>query len=162
MALQAHLWLEGTEQGVILGSCDLKGREGSILVQEFVHEIHMPSDPQSGLPTGNSVHKPLTICKMFDKASPKLYKALARGERLKKVELKWFRIRPDGKQEHYFSHRLEDAVVVAMKPYMRSCLDAQFEQLQHMESVSFTYRKISWTWQPEGIGAESDWREPAA
>lgn len=38
MALQAHLWLEGTAQGVILGSCDLQGREGSILVQEFVHE----------------------------------------------------------------------------------------------------------------------------
>ena len=32
----------------------------------------------------------------------------------------------------------------------------------HLEDVHFTYRKITWTWEPAGVGAEADWREPAA
>ena len=87
---------------------------------------------------------------------------MSRGERFKSVEIKWYRIKPDGKQEHYFTHKLEDAIIVSIKPYMKNCLDSNFEQFQHMENVSFTYRKITWTWQPEGIGAEADWKEPAA
>jgi type VI secretion system secreted protein Hcp len=162
MALQAHLTLEGTEQGKIEGSSAIKGREGTIEVQQFDHEVYMPHDSNTGMPTGSPVHRPLTVCKAFDKASPKLHKALARGERLRSVELKWYRIKADGKQEHYYTHRLEDAILVSIKPYMRNRLDRDSEEYQHMEQVSFTYRKITWTWEPEGIGAETDWREPAA
>ena len=160
MALQAHMTVEGTEQGKIEGGSQLKGREGTIEVQQFVHEVCMPHDSNTGTPTGSALHKPLTVCKSFDKASPKLHKALAHGERLKSVELKWYRIKPDGKQEHYYTHRLEDAIVVSIKPYMRNRLDRDSEEYQHMEEVSFTYRKVTWTWEPEGIGAEADWREP--
>lgn len=162
MPMQAHMWVEGTEQGKIDGSCDLKGRESSILVEEFEHKVYMPNDPQSGMPTGNAVHQAMKVHKFFDKSSPKLYKALARGERFKNIELKWFRIKSDGKQEHYFTHKLEDAIIVGIRPYMKNCLDKQWEQFQHMEEVEFTYRKISWTWVPEGVAAEADWREPAA
>ena len=87
MALQAHMTVEGTEQGKIEGECPMKGREGTIEVQQFDHEVYMPHDNNNGLPTGNAVHKPMVVCKEFDKASPKLYKALTRGERLKNVEL---------------------------------------------------------------------------
>ncbi|HRI52629.1 MAG TPA: Hcp family type VI secretion system effector [Pseudomonadota bacterium] len=162
MALQAHMSIEGTEQGPIEGDCMLKGRHGTIEVQEFGHEVYMPHDGNTGTPTGNPIHKPLTICKTFDKTSPKLQKALTRGERLKTVEIKWYRIKPDGKQEHYYTHLLQDAILVSIKPYMRNRLDRDSEEYQHMEEVSFTYRKITWTWEPAGVGAEADWREPAA
>ena len=162
MPMQAHMSLEGTEQGKIEGSVDQKGREGTIFVEQFEHKVYMPNDPQSGMPTGNAVHQPMRIHKFFDKSSPKLYKALSRGERFKSVELKWYRIKPDGKQEHYFTHKLEDAIIVGMRPYMPNCLDANSDKYQHMEEVEFTYRKITWTWQPDGVGAEADWREPAA
>lgn len=161
MAMQAHMWLEGTDQGKIEGSCDVKGREGSVLVEQFDHNITMEPDRNSGLPTGNPRHEALTVCKYFDKASPKLYKALVRGERFKSVEIKWYRIKPDGKQEHYFTHKLEDAIITGIKPEMKNRLDPQNEQFQHMENVSFAYRKITWTWQPDGIGAEADWKEPS-
>ncbi len=160
MALQAHMTIEATEQGVIDGGSVIKGRHGTIEVQEFSHEIYMPHDSNSGSPTGSTVHRPLTICKAFDKGSPKLHKALSRGEILKTVEIKWYRIKPDGKQEHYYTHHLQDAILVSIKPYMRNRLDRDSEEYQHMEEVSFTYRKITWTWEPEGIGAEADWREP--
>ena len=81
MPMQAHMSLEGTEQGKIEGSVDQKGREGTIYVEQFEHKIYMPNDPQSGMPTGNAVHQPMKVHKFFDKSSPKLYKALSRGER---------------------------------------------------------------------------------
>ncbi|WP_252724590.1 type VI secretion system tube protein Hcp, partial [Acinetobacter baumannii] len=38
----------------------------------FNHEVIIPRDPQSGQPTGQRVHKPVVITKVFDKASPLL------------------------------------------------------------------------------------------
>jgi type VI secretion system secreted protein Hcp len=29
-----------------------------------------------------------------------------------------------------------------------------------MESISFTYKKIKWTWEPDGIEAEDFWNVP--
>ncbi|HRB82604.1 MAG TPA: type VI secretion system tube protein TssD, partial [Nitrospira sp.] len=96
MPIPAYLTVEVEKQGKIEGSCDLKGREGAILVQAFDHEVRIPSDPQTGLASGKRVHGPLKIVKQVDKASPLLYQALCTGEHLKSVEIKWYRIAKDG------------------------------------------------------------------
>ena len=160
MPLPAYLTLEGEKQGKIDGSCTQQGREGTILVQAFNHEVRIPRDRQTGNATGNRVHEPLTITKTFDKSSPKLYQALTSGEQLKTVEVKWFRINPTGKEEHYFTTKLEGAVIVSVKPTMPLVLDPKSESLTHMEDVSFTYRKAIWTWVPDGIESEDDWQVP--
>jgi len=160
MPLPAFMTLEGEKQGKIEGSVTQKGREGSIQVQAFDHEVYIPSDRQSGGATGNRVHKPLTITKVFDKSSPKLYQALTSGEKIKNAEIKWFRIDPSGKEQHYFTTKIEDAQIVSVKPSMPSVLAAQSENMTHMEDVSFTYRKVNWKWVPDGIEAEDDWQTP--
>jgi len=157
MPMPAHMTLEGQKQGKIEGSCDVRGREGTILVQGFKHEVCIPRDPQTGLPTGKRVHNPLTIVKLFDKASPKLYRALTSGEHMKTVELKLYRIDPSGKEEHYFTTKLEDAIVVSIRPWMSNSLAENTDRYFHMEEVSFTYRKVIWTWVPDGIEADDDW-----
>src|SRR4051812_11917717 len=98
MPLPAHMTLEGVKQGKIDGSCTQKGRENTILVQAFDHQVYIPRDPQTGASTGKRVHNPLTIVKSYDKASPKLYQALTSGEKMKNVEIKWYRIDPQGKE----------------------------------------------------------------
>lgn len=143
-----HISLTGQNQGAIAGSCTAAGKEGTSVVLGYEHDVHIPLDPQSGQPMGLRVHQPLSIVKLMDKASPKLYQALVTGERLE-VELKWYRIDPTGGEEHYFTTKLENAIVVAIKP-----------SLLHMEDVSFTYRKIIWTWEPDGITAQDDWSTP--
>jgi type VI secretion system secreted protein Hcp len=158
MPMPFYMTLEGYDQGKIEGSCDQTGREGNILCQALTHEVSIPRDPQSGQPAGQRVHKALTITKVFDKASPKLYQALTRGERMKDVTMKWYRIDVTGTEQHYFTIRLEDAVVVSMRPTVPNCLDPQFASYGHMEEVSFTYRKIVWTWEPDGIESEDDWK----
>jgi type VI secretion system secreted protein Hcp len=160
MPMPAHMTLEGEKQGKIDGSCDMQGREKTILVEAFDHQVAIPRDPQTGLGTGKRVHGPFTITKMYDQASPKLYQALCSGEHMKNVEVKWYRIKADGTEEHYFTHKLEDAIIVTIKPNMPNCLDPGLGHFQHMEDVSFTYRKITWTWEPDGIEAEDDWKAP--
>ena len=159
MAMPGHMTLTGKKQGKVDGSCDLKGREGSILVQEFAHEISLPVETQGGQPIGQRVHKALKVHKYVDKASPKLYKALATGERFSELEIKWYRINANGDEEHYFTHKLEDATIIAIKPYMHNCLDREKEQFGHMEEINFTYRKIIWTWVDGGVAAEDDWKD---
>lgn len=43
---------------------------------EWTYEVKNPRDAGSGLPTGKRMHKPITITKEIDKASPKLMTAL--------------------------------------------------------------------------------------
>jgi len=143
-----HISLTGENQGAIEGSCTAAGKEGTSVVVGFEHDVHIPLDTDTGQPTGVRMHQPLSIVKLMDKASPKLYKALVTGERLV-VELKWYRIDPMGGEEHYFTTKLENAIIVAIKP-----------SLLHKEDVSFTYGKIIWTWEPNGITAQDDWLTP--
>lgn len=160
MPLPAHLTLTGEKQGKIDGSCELQGREGSIMVYSMEHDIHIPRDPQSGLGSGKRIHGPLTVMKEYDKSSPKLYQALCTGEHMKNVEIKWYRINKNGSEEHYFTHVLEDAIVVSIKPSMVLAFLPENEPYRHMEEVSFTYKKIKWTWEADGIEAEDSWTVP--
>ena len=160
MPMLAHMELEGERQGKIEGSCDMSGREGTILIYEMNHDIHNPRDPQTGLASGKRIHWPLKIVKEFDKASPLLYQALCTGEHLKNVTIHWYRIDPIGSEELYFTHTLEDAIVVEMRPYMPMAFLKENEPYRHMEEVMFTYNRIKWTWEPDGIESEDSWKAP--
>jgi len=169
MPTPAYMSIEGVTQGNItkgaftedsVGNVFVEGHEDEILVQAFKHNVTIPRDPQSGQPTGQRVHQPLTITKVFDKASPLLYNALTSGERLSKCEIKWYRTSPVGKQEHYFTITLEDAVVVDMKAHMPNCQDPAMSHFTHLEDVSFAYRKIDWIHEVAGTAGADDWRAP--
>ncbi len=156
-----HMELTGNTQGNIAeGCCDIKGRENTILCQALNHEVYIPRDPQTGLPTGKRVHNPLTVTKVFDKATPKLFQALTSGERMSNVTLKYYRINPSGNEEHYFTIKLENAIIVSIKPWIPNALDQSMERFTHMEDVSFTYSKIIWTWEIDGVEAQDEWKTP--
>ena len=138
MPMPAHMTLEGEAQGVIEGSCEMSGREGTILLDAFDHTVRIPRDPQSGLSTGKRVHEAMKVVKVYDKSSPKLYQALCQGEHMKNVTIKWYRIDPSGQEQHYFTHTLTDAIVVSMRPWMPNCLDPLTESFTHMEEVMLT------------------------
>lgn len=160
MPMPAYMELTGEGQGKIDGSCDQQGREDTILIQALNHAVRIPRDLQTGLPTGRRVHEALTVTKVYDKSSPKLYQALCSGERFSEVLIKWYRIDATGAEEHYFTHKLENAIIVDIKSWMPNCLDPATESFTHMEDVSFTYTKIIWTWEVDGIESEDSWLVP--
>ena len=156
-ALPSFMWVEGETQGQIEGSSDLQGREGAIIVYAFGHSLKVPTDPHSGQSTGTREYSPFKILKAFDKASPKLYRACATGERLKKVTLKFYQISTQGTEEHYFTIELEDAIIINISPSMPTTFLGQNAEYRHMETVSFTFRKITWIWVSDGTEFQDDW-----
>lgn len=160
MPIPGHLSITGEQQGAIEGSCDLEGREGTILVQAFHHLVDVPSD-ERGIPSGRRAHRPATITKEIDKATPKLYQALCTGEKLSEIRLDWYRLDQMGSQELYFSTRFEGALVTSIKPWVPNVLMPANAALRHMEDMSFTYEKVIWSWEPDGIEFEDVWGEMA-
>jgi type VI secretion system secreted protein Hcp len=108
------------------------------------HEVVSPRDPASGLATGKRQHKPLTITKEIDKATPLLMKAIFTNQTLPAVQLSL----NDASGKTEATVKLTNAQV------------SDHAQSGDEETVSFTYQKITWTWVDGGITAEDDWEAP--
>lgn len=169
MPTPAYLSIQGETQGNISGGCNTAESVGNIyqeahtdeiLIEAFSHVVTVPTDPQSGQPTGQRVHKPLVVTKVFDKSSPLLYEALTRGEMLPECVLKWYRTSMAGEQEHYFTITLTDAIITDIKAYMPNCQDPGMAHFTHLEDVSFSYRKIDWSHEISATQGSDDWRAP--
>jgi len=169
MPTPAYLTIEGETQGPIsqgaftlesVGNNYQEGHEDEIFIQAFDHQVTLPKDPQSGQPSGQRVHRPFIITKVFDKSSPLLFNSLVQGERLTKCELKWYRPTTAGGSEHYFTIALEDAIITDIQSNMPHCQDPANAPFTHLETVSLSYRKIEWTHEVAGTSASDDWRAP--
>mgnify|MGYP001171008926 FL=1 len=115
--------------------CDVRG---------FEHEMKYPFDMRENKGRGEPVHTEFQVLKEIDKASPKLYEALAKKKKVKEIEVEFWRDNPkDGGSEKYFSIKLKDCRVVYAKPFMPR---GDNENFSHMETVGFGYRVVEWTW----------------
>ena len=160
MPMPGNLTISGEEQGQIEGSCDLDGREGSILVQAFDHVVEIPTDERGVASGRRRAHRPMTITKEIDKSTPMLYQALCTNELLTEVKLDWYRFDGSGEYELYFSMRMKNGFVTRIRPWFPNVLDRNNETIKHMEDISIAYEKIIWTWEPDGIEFEDAWGEP--
>ena len=155
--------IEGANQGLITSGCTTpesvgnayqNGHEDEALVKAFFHNVKIPVDAASGQPTGRRTHGAINVSKSIDKASPLLFNALVNGEPLTNVEIKWFRPSISGKQEHFYTMVLEDAIVVSIDTEMGMTEG----MVSPMEKVSLSYRKIEWRHEVASTSASDDWR----
>lgn len=169
MPTPCYISIEGKTQGNItagaftaesVGNIFVTGHEDEMLVQEFLHNVTVPTDPQSGQPAGQRAHKPFIFTVALNKAVPLLYNALASGEMLTKVELKWYRTSIEGKQEHFFTTSLEDATIVDINLHMPHCQSPTDKEYTQLMAVSLAYRKIVWEHTIAGTSGSDDWRAP--
>ncbi len=160
MAMTSYMSLIGNNQGPIEGDCTQAGREGTILVYDVKHEIEIPKDEHTGLPTGQRIHKPAVITKHIDKSSPSLMQACTSGEQFSEVVIKFFHITETGAEEHYYTIKLENAIIVRMKVNKPMTFLPENKPYHDMEEVQFTYSKIIWTAEVDGVEAEDDWKTP--
>jgi type VI secretion system secreted protein Hcp len=148
----------GTFTNPSVGNIYQEGHEDEALIQAFEHKINLPRDPQSGQPTGQRMHQPFRVTKVMDKSSPLLFRSLTSGERLPEVTVQFYRTSAQGTQEHYFTIKLEDAIIVDITASMPHCQDPAQQHLTHMEDVFFTYRKITKTHEVASTSESDDWR----
>ncbi len=164
MANTSYLTCTGAKQGDIKGDCTQEAYKDSILVYQTDHNVHIPRDVHTGLATGQRVHDPFMITKHKDLASPKLYQALASGEKITKWELKFTAIGTSGNEYVYFKVQLEDAIIVSIHAYKPLTFLKENEPYHDMEEVMFTYGKITWISLDEKgstlAQTDDDWKKP--
>jgi type VI secretion system secreted protein Hcp len=144
MANLSYLTLAGAKQSDIKGDCAQDGHKDSITIYAAEHEVHIPRDPHTGLPTGQRVEGPFSVTKHTDLSTPKLYQALTSGERITKWELQYTAIGTTGNTYVYFKVQLEDAIIVSIKAYKPLTFLVVNEPYHDMEEILFTFSKITW------------------
>lgn len=127
-----------------------------VLVQAITAHVTKPIDPQSGQVTGVRQHKPVTFTKYMDRCSPQLWDALCRGEQLT-FEIKYYRTTSAGTQEHYYTIKWEQCVLVDGKAYYPLALMPDNAPISHMEDWQFTYKKVMWEHTVAGVSGSDDW-----
>jgi len=159
MPIPAYMWLKDDGGADIKGSSSVQGRQGSIEVISFGHGVNLPVDAANGKITGARVHSAVAFEKEFDAATPYLYKAVAKGQTLQSAEIKWYRIDDAGKEEVYFVMLLEGVKVCGINPGMANAKLAQASALNHVESVSMMYDRITWHYLYGNIKFSDSWNE---
>ena len=159
MPLTAYMAVKGNSQGDIKGSCNQGGdKADKILVYSVEHNVEIPRDTHTGLPTGQRIHHPYVVTKAVDVASPKLYKACCTGEKCD-VVVDFYRIKADGLEEKYYTVKLEEATLVTMRHNTPVTFLPESKPYQDMEQVAFTYSKITWTYNDGNIEFMDDWKK---
>lgn len=169
MPAPAYISINGETQGAItheafteesVGFGYVEGHENQIYIHEIQHSISVPTDPLSGQPSGPRVHKPFTFTCGLNKASPLMYQALATGEKLTNVMVRWYRTSGEGKQEYFFTTEFEDATIVEIETVLPHIQVDANRNFSHLMKVSLAYRKITWTHEISGTEGSDDWRKP--
>lgn len=169
MSTPCYVSIEGLTQGNItagaftaesVGDIYVEGHEDQMLVQEVKHVVTVPTDPQSGQPSGQRVHRPFIITVDLNKAVPLLYNALVSGEQLPKIEVKWYRTSSTGQQEHFFTTTLTDAIVTEIDQVLPNAINPENKPYRQLIDISFAYRKIEWDHESAGTKGYDDWRNP--
>jgi type VI secretion system secreted protein Hcp len=157
--IPAYMWLKDDGGADIRGGVTVQGREGSIEVIGFSHGLNLPVDRNSGKITGPRSHSPMSIEKEFDASSPYLYKAVAKGQTLQSAELKWYRINNAGQEQVYFIMLLEGVKITGINPGMTNTKLVEMSALNHAESVSMMYERITWHYTDGNIKYTDTWDE---
>lgn len=159
MEFSGYMTIEAEVQGNIEGSSMRKGRENSIDLFSFNHELKLPFQSQQNISNGPVIHQPLAIVKEVDKSTPKLYQALVEKEKLNKVVLQWYRYTKTGEEQVYYRIELTKAYIVSIAPWTPEMEHSEQEYLRFMENITIAYEGITWSWGPDGdVTYQTNWR----
>jgi len=166
MAMMAYMYAKGAKAGQIKGSITQKGREDSVGIIAVSHEIEMPINQVSGLPSGGRLHKPYVVEKELDKSTPILYNCLVTNENLTEVTLKFWtpQLKAStgvGAEVQHFTVKMTDAHISSILSRMENVKNPELVKYMQYETIAFTYHKIEWTWNDGGITALDDWEARA-
>jgi type VI secretion system secreted protein Hcp len=162
MAMQAYVDFTGQKSGHIDGSITQKSREKKCGVIALSHSIVSPRDPQSGLPTGQRMHKPMVLTKELDMATPLLYNVLCTNENLSTVAIYFWtpQIKAGqgtGAEVQHFTIKLTNANIASIDFRMANIRHPDLVKFTEYEEIALTYQKIEWTWTDGGKTAMDDW-----
>jgi len=161
MPTPAYMWMKDDSGKSVDGSVDVAGREKSVEVLEFEHQVRMPTDPDTGKLTGTRKHEAIRLLKAIDASSPYLYGAVCKGKTFSEVIIRWYKINDAGTETEYFSHKLEGVKICSVRPIMYNVKDSSKEKYEHMEEVQLRYEKITWVYADGNLQTSDAWQDKA-
>ena len=132
----AHMTVVGQKQGAI------KGKLAVIAVEQYTTS---PRDPQSGLPTGQRINKPIVIIKECDAASPQLFQAICTNENLTSVTIEFVETESTGRAGVGSTLKLTNANMASFRQFVAAEDDPTGLPPGTYEEISLTYAKMSLT-----------------
>lgn len=159
MPIPPYLWLKDDGGVDIKGSVDVKDREGTIEILGMSHGISIPVNNANGKITGARQHSPFSFEKEVDSSSPYLYKAAATGQTLNSAEIKFYHINDAGQEVVYYSVLMESVKITSVNCGVPNCKLPANYIMNHMETVSMQYEKITWTIHDGNIQYTDAWNE---
>jgi len=137
----------------------VQDRDGSIEIIGLSHGINLPVDSANGKITGTRQHSPMMIEKEVDSSTPYLYKAAATGQTLKSAEIKFYNINDAGQEVCYYSVLMENVRITGVNCSVPNVKLEGNNKMNHTESVSIQYEKITWKIVDGNIQYADAWNE---
>jgi type VI secretion system secreted protein Hcp len=151
-AFQAHISIKGSKQGQFKGetpstSTSQSAASDNIPVVDFDLALVSPRDPQSGLPTGQRMHKPIVIRKEVDATSPKLLLAMTTKEAFTSFVL----VQPEaGVPGGTITVTLTNAHISAITPIVPDALHPELPMGRRFEAIAVTFDRMDVQHAPSG------------
>jgi type VI secretion system secreted protein Hcp len=145
MAIYAQI--KGQKQGALKGAVTAAQYSGQIQVDTVEFGVGNPMDVSTGMATGKRVARPLQITKPMDQSSPLLHTSAVTNESLT-VTISYV-VEGQGHKAY--------ATVALTNAMIRDFNSQGSADGSTVETISFTYTKIEFTWVNGGITSQDDW-----
>ena len=152
-----YVSITSARQGKFRGEIPRKGYENKIAALNFEYGVAIKPDAATGLPTGKRQHRPIRIVKTWGAASTQLFSALTANEVLNTVVIDFVVVNPTtGAEVLDHTITLTNATTTSIQ-YQMENVSGQYTQV---ESVEFTFQKITMTDAKSQSMAMDDWAMP--
>ncbi len=141
MVNPAHMWLKDDQGGDISGAVQVSGRIGSIGIFEYMNNIYISTDSDTGELTGTRKRNAINVVKAFDASSPYLFKTCCNGQRQQQAVIRWYSIDDAGRERQDYEHALEGVKINSYSPGMENAKNPTMEKIPHIEAISMRYEK---------------------
>lgn len=138
MAANAHISINGHNQGQFAGDGGDPKNKNRILINSFSMSAASPHDPATGRTLGKRQWKPLVIQKLWSAASVQIYQALASNETLTSVLIEFVTV-SQGAEQLDHSIILTNASIAEVSELPSS---TQSPIGNELEEISFIFQKI--------------------
>ena len=101
----------------------------------------------------------MRIEKEVDSSTPYLYRAASTGQALKSAEIKFYHINDAGQEVCYYTVLMENVKVTGVNCSVPNVKIAANDKMNHVESVSLQYEKITWRIVDGNIMHSDAWNE---
>ena len=155
MPLPIYAKFDGIE-----GSCQVKGREGTVEVLSFDHIVEVPVDVKDATATGTRRHGAVSLIANIDKATTGLIESTCTSKAIATVTIDFYTIGDDGKQKKYYTIKLEGSRCTSAHMWFPNVDDAPTKSYKHMMTYELRYEKITWTFLDGNLEFSDAWKEP--